>query len=272
MAYFWDWVVLIMSAIQQLYVGGTYTLPPQVAYTEPGTYTWICPPGVTSVSAVCVGAGGSTSIFYNNYSGAGGALGYKNNMTVVPGTGYTVIVGQSFCNNTGNTFSGSSSFMGITAGGGSNGDSIFSRPGGTYSGTGVLGGNGGSSGTNGGGGGAGGYSGSGGDGKFNADGLAGAGGGGGGGGGTNQPSVYTGGNGGGVGLLGAGASGAGGLLGTLAPGGDGGPGSGGSGKNYGGGAGYPGSPGSNVIGSHGAVRIIWPGNLRLFPSTRTANE
>ena len=50
--------------------------------------------------------------------------------------------------------------------------------------------------------------------------------------------------------------------------------SGGSGGQYGGGAGS----GNNVInstpsiGAQGAVRIIWPGCARSFPSTRTANE
>jgi hypothetical protein len=39
--------------------------------------------------------------------------------------------------------------------------------------------------------------------------------------------------------------------------------------NYGGGGVF-----SNVsqTGAQGAVRIIWPGNTRQFPSTRTANE
>jgi hypothetical protein len=31
-------------------------------------------------------------------------------------------------------------------------------------------------------------------------------------------------------------------------------------------------PGLGNSGSSGAVRIIWPGNLRQFPSTRTADE
>ena len=30
----------------------------QQAYTTPGTYSWTCPAGVYSVSAVCVGGGG----------------------------------------------------------------------------------------------------------------------------------------------------------------------------------------------------------------------
>jgi hypothetical protein len=58
------------------------------AYTSGGTYSWTCPAGVFSVSVVCVGAGGSVR------SGAGGGgLGWKNNIPVVPGQSYTVVVG-----------------------------------------------------------------------------------------------------------------------------------------------------------------------------------
>ena len=43
-----------------------------------GTYSWVAPVGVTSVSVVAVGGGGSGSS-----SGAGGGgLGYKNNIYV----------------------------------------------------------------------------------------------------------------------------------------------------------------------------------------------
>ncbi|NCX94319.1 MAG: hypothetical protein EBX40_06565, partial [Gammaproteobacteria bacterium] len=34
-------------------------MPGQQSYTTPGTYTWVCPAGVTSVSVVCVGGGGA---------------------------------------------------------------------------------------------------------------------------------------------------------------------------------------------------------------------
>ena len=54
---------------------------------------------------------------------------------------------------------------------------------------------------------------------------------------------------------------------------DGNPGSGGSGKTYGGGGGaaLPGS-GNHADGGPGGIRIIWPGDERSFPSTRTADE
>ena len=260
-----------MSAAMQMLLG---TNPPadgpQVEYTVPGTYTWVCPAGVTSVSAVCVGAGGSHSGAYAANGAGGGALGYKNDMAVTPGDSYTVLVGLSFCNSTGNTRSGTSTFIDIIAEGGGNGDGGYSTVA-TFSGTGVSGGNGGSGGSSRGGGGAGGYSGAGGDARFNNSGLGGSGGGGGGGGGTNTPGTYSSGKGGGVGLRGQGSNGTGGYYGPGEDGGDGTAGSGGSGTNYGGGAGGDIS-GVNVIGGHGAVRIIWPGNLRQFPSTRTANE
>jgi hypothetical protein len=48
---------------------------------------------------------------------------------------------------------------------------------------------------------------------------------------------------------------------------------GGIGGAYGGGSGGPGANCSSVLrGAYGAVRIIWPGCARSFPSTRTADE
>jgi hypothetical protein len=44
-------------------------------------------------------------------------------------------------------------------------------------------------------------------------------------------------------------------------------GSGGSGTSYGGAA----HAGAGLPASNGAVRIIWPGNTRSFPSTCTGN-
>lgn len=128
----------------------------------------------------------------------------------------------------------------------------------------------------GGGGGAGGYSGSGGRGSGRGSGSAGSGGSAGGGFGgyydlNRSPITRVAGGGGGVGLFGEGASG---MAGTFDnPGGLGGSG-GSRGKNlvtsgldglYGGGG------ASSHAGAGGAVRIIWPGNLRLFPSTLTGD-
>ena len=66
-------------------------------YTVPGTYSWTCPAGVTSVSAVAIGGGGGGTIWYGGTQGGsgggGGGLGYKNNIAVTPGNTYTVVVG-----------------------------------------------------------------------------------------------------------------------------------------------------------------------------------
>ena len=69
-----------------------WTIPDEVVYTTPGTYSWTCPKGVTSVSVVCVGGGGTgpylKQLEENAYAqgGYGGALAYKNNIPVIPGT------------------------------------------------------------------------------------------------------------------------------------------------------------------------------------------
>ena len=242
----------------------------QAEYTTSGSYTWTAPAGVTSVCVVCVGGGGA----------GGGALAYRNNITVVPGTGYSVVVGAGGVatgagQNTG-TSGGDSSFSDgtntTTAEGGVSGSETYSNPTGTYDGGGRGGyaeGGGGYS-----GGGAGGYSGDGGITGFGAststDGQ------GGGGGGGHWP--YWGG--GGVGIYGEGASGAAGTADNSTDG----PGKGGSG----GGDGSKGTNGGNAVtgglygggygsrwsgnqGGGGAVRIIW-GSGRSFPSTNTADS
>lgn len=246
--------------------GGQSVVVGQVAYTTAGTYSWTCPAGVTSVSVVCVGSTTINPYFASAFGGAG--LGYKNNITVVPGTSYTVVVGTD----------GTDSYFIDTStvkGGGTT-----SHTGGTYVGTG--GGNGGTAGESGfgGGGGAGGYSGNGGDGgASNQSGASGSGGGGGGGGCAYQSGrqrYHSSGGGGGVGLLGEGSSGSGGSFsGATAYGGSGGS-SGtagqtltspvlgevwGTGGEYGGGG----------RSGKGAVRIIWPGTTRQFPSTNTGD-
>ena len=66
--------------------------PTEALYTNPGTYNWECPAGVTSVSVVVVGSGGKGSDAGSG--GGGGALAYKNNITVVPGNTYAVKVGD----------------------------------------------------------------------------------------------------------------------------------------------------------------------------------
>ncbi len=142
-----------------------------------------------------------------------------------------------------------------------------------------------------GGGGAGGYGGPGGKGagasgsggSGSTDGQAGSSGGGGGGGkGRYLPQVRSG-NGGGTHLYGLGSNGSGGL-GPPVNGGSGGAGSSDQGGSFGYGGGAGGSPGANYLaqqgsgglngssGGRGAVRIVWPGRARAFPSQNVAED
>lgn len=245
-----------------------FVSPSQQEYIAAGTYTWVAPIGVSSVSVVCVGAGGSNA-------GGGGELRYKNNVSVTPGSSYTVIVGDSQPFSTSSQIPGGfSQFINSStckAFGGGTGFPSSSGAGGS-GGTGDGGGNGGTSGAGGGyygyqtaGGGAGGYSGKGGDGNNSSNGQNGAGGGG--GGGSTYPPYGNGSIGGGVGIYGEGASGVGGTYNDI--------------NQYNGKSGsvVSGLPayfgyGQGYVGSNGAVRIIWPGTsglTRTFPSTNTIN-
>lgn len=229
---------------------GQWPAPPgQQAYTTPGSYSWVCPPGVTSVSVVVVGSGG-----INN----GGALAYTNNITVSPGVSYPLVVSGASATNSYFNYQGSVS-------------NLYAGNYQTRNGNG--GGNGGL-GSNGAGGGAGGYAGNGGNGGNSP--TSGSGGGGAGG------NAGFGAGGGGVGILGQGANGTN-PFGQWGGGGSGGTNgdngylncctgafSGGDGGSYGGGAASGYSGGNNGTPGRGAVRIIW-GSGRSFPSTNTGD-
>jgi hypothetical protein len=278
----------------------------QEEFTVPGTFTWVAPAGVTSVSVVAVGAGGGPAIDGSNgASGAGGGgLGWKNNISVTPGDSYTVEVGAGGTRVTSGTApSGGDSFFiddttvaGLGGAGGVANASV-NQPGGGFVGDGGgAGGDGGNraGGTNsaGGGGGAGGYSGKGGDGG-DSDALSGtlaeSGAGGGGGGGGRCGSNDSSGSGGGVGIYGEGPSGSGGAnSGNDGAGGFGGSGGGDAseasltapGSVYGtgnlstpglfggGGCAAETATAEQADGAGGAVRIIW-GAGRAFPATFT---
>jgi len=284
----------------------------QAVYTTNGTYTWVCPAGVSSISVVVVGAGGGGGNGDSSAAGAsGGVLRYRNNITVVATQTYNVIVGAggnggqnnsywcgcTYINNytpgTNGGVSGIPTFSiqatGGQGGGNSPGYGSWDGPG--YGGTfGGYGGNGGANNGDGGGGGAGGYAGNGGNGGTNfanntgvSAGTGGAGGGGGSGSG--------GGGGGAVGLKGQGADGAAGLGGNTYPPNNnhstGGAGSGGgpsgagpfystgpsiAGRPYNTPGGGGGGGYGGGQGGHGGVRIMWPGNTRSYPSTNTADQ
>jgi hypothetical protein len=291
----------------------------QEEFTSAGTYTWVCPEGVTAVSVLCIGGGGGgdagSDLIGVGGGGGGGGLAYRNNISVIPGQSYTIVVGAGgFGQITVNrvttqvsTDGGQSSAFSCIATGGAKGartaatvviGSTADGDGGGRSGVfngGASGGVGGSIDTSvlgfrgPGGGGAAGYTGTGGYGArgqrasgtpTSAAGFAGgpgAGGGAGGGGSAFRSDVVrvaTGAGGGGVGIYGAGPNGAGGTGGSSTVAAvDGGDGSSGSFGYYGagGGGGVGGDSRSAQDGKNGAVRIIWPGQLRAFPQTITEN-
>ena len=64
-------------------------------YDTAGTYQWTCPEGVTKVCCVLVSPGQSALFRFTQkqqYGGAGGGLRYKNDIVVVPGQVYTIVV------------------------------------------------------------------------------------------------------------------------------------------------------------------------------------
>lgn len=271
--------------------GGISKAVGQQEWRTPGTFNFVVPAGVTSISFVGVGGGGAATP--RNYSSGG--------TSTIDG-GITKITRQS------------DGTVLASAHGGEGGHGGLGGNGGIKQG----GGRGGNAGPNRSGAGAAGYSGDGGDGTTapftDADGEAGTGGGAGSGFYDFNQAL---GPGGGVDLYGEGPSGNGGTSGSKAGkgGSDGADGDinlyGGAGGPLGGGAGSadvssprsgagaelswyndiavtPGetlvievggggiySTGSNTgqtVGGDGGARVIWPGQLRQFPSERTADE
>ena len=237
----------------------TQAAPGQQVWTSGANTTWTCPAGVTSVSVLCIALARSGELSYTggpiySLNGFGGALSYINNYSVTPSSTYVVVA--SYGHNTyfvnESTCRANSSSTRVGDGGGNGGTNTylsgaFTRQGGS---------------------GAGGYSGNGGTGNTNSAGAAGAGGGGGAGSGSGGRG------GGGVGDQGEGSSGAGGSSGNRGGGGSGGVGGGTStgGGNYGGGGGTGNTEYAGTSAGAARLRIMWPGDVRQYPSTRTADE
>ena len=77
----------------------TSTLSAQTVdtYNTPGSFSWTCPPTVTSIKVEAWGSGGGgggANNSSNNYGSGGGGGGYTiiSSLTVVPGTTYTITV------------------------------------------------------------------------------------------------------------------------------------------------------------------------------------
>ena len=95
-----------------------FTVVNQTIKTIVGNSSWVAPSGVTSVIVECWGAGGSggsTSSGGVGGGGAGGSYVINQNVTVVPGTSYTVTVGAggvaSSTSSTDGTAGGNSQFL-----------------------------------------------------------------------------------------------------------------------------------------------------------------
>ena len=234
--------------------------PGQQVWTSGFSNYWVCPAGVTSVSVLAIGKGRNGELSYTagpvySLNGYGAALSYINNYTVVPTTSYLVRVNYgattSFVNDSTLKAAGQSNRVGDGGGNGGANTYVpgaFTRMGGS---------------------GTGGYSGNGGVGSSAAAGPAGVS-----GGAPGAGSGSGGKGGGGVGLLGEGSTGAASASGYQGRGGSGGAGNTTSihGALYGGGGGTGNTEYAGTGGAGGAVRIMWPGADRQYPSTRTADE
>ncbi len=118
------------------FIGSTTTLyAPSVVYTDSatfpnaGTFTWLCPPGITlvEVSNYGGGGGGGSASVVEGGGGGGGAFAGRVAVPVTPGTTYTFTVGspgtgQIFgggpvTSGTSSTFTGDSGVQVIAVGG-----------------------------------------------------------------------------------------------------------------------------------------------------------
>ena len=111
-----------MSNIKKLMMAAAAGGGPGEAIFTEGTYTWVVPDGVESVSVVAVGGGGGASRLG---SGGGGELRYKNNISVTAGSSITVVAGAkgagaTYPDNLNSTDGGDSTFDGtvVVANGG----------------------------------------------------------------------------------------------------------------------------------------------------------
>ncbi|AGX01921.1 hypothetical protein CF95_gp199 [Erwinia phage PhiEaH1] len=78
-------------------------LPSQAMWVAAGTFNWVVPDGVKSISAVAIGAGahgayGTFDGVTTTVGGVGGSLRYNNAISVTPGETLTIIVGAGTSN------------------------------------------------------------------------------------------------------------------------------------------------------------------------------
>lgn len=90
----WDGSAWVMTTPR---AGVPATVGTRQVYSTPGSFSWVCPAGVTKVSVrvwAAGGGGGGTSTVANSASASGGGGGYTEKVVpVIPGTSYPVVVG-----------------------------------------------------------------------------------------------------------------------------------------------------------------------------------
>lgn len=103
-----------MLALEKVLLAGANYFRPkaqgQQEFTSPGTYSFIVPANVESISMVAVGGGGGgAQNVEDGGGGGGGALAYSNNVAVTPGEVLTVTVGQGGARGNGSGTAGAQS-------------------------------------------------------------------------------------------------------------------------------------------------------------------
>jgi hypothetical protein len=62
-------------------------------FNTPGTFQWVCPAGISTIQAQCVGGGGGGSNGFFGPGGGGGEFAAENTLAVTPGKTYQIVVG-----------------------------------------------------------------------------------------------------------------------------------------------------------------------------------
>ncbi len=93
-------IVLFRALLLSFFIGLAFIANSQTTdtYSTAGSFTWTCPPGVTSVTVQCWGGGGggydAAGSARAGTGGGGGAFAQYTTLSVTPNTSYTVFVGS----------------------------------------------------------------------------------------------------------------------------------------------------------------------------------
>jgi hypothetical protein len=118
---------LTLALLLALNIGNGWGQVTVSTNTLSGNFTWICPPGVTSVTVECWGAGGRGGTRISNGSGGGGGGGAysRSVIAVTPGVTYLLTAGAGSTLTT----AGGDSYFGNTVAGNSSGSLVLAKGG-----------------------------------------------------------------------------------------------------------------------------------------------